>query len=174
LAHECNLTQPSRRAAGRTLQDETRPIRGAETAESTGTSGPMDFTVSLDRQTSRRPNQTYVVGSGEGSSQDDVEPDRELPGRNQENEELNVAGQRESGTRSRGLTVRISEQPESGRPIQPEGASTPLDEGRTSMARLRSILLSRGSSKHTKPITIRLLRRGSSRKCSGRTAYPTR
>ncbi len=63
LAHECNLTQPSRRAAGRTLQEAERPIRGAETAESTGTSGPMDFTVSLDRQTSRQPNQTYVVGS---------------------------------------------------------------------------------------------------------------
>ncbi len=41
-----------------------------------------------------------------------------------------MAGQRESGTRSRGLTARISEQPESGRPIQPEGASTPLDEVR--------------------------------------------
>jgi hypothetical protein len=44
-----------------------------------------------------------------------------------------MAGQREGGTRSRGLTVRISEQPESGRPIQPEGASTPLEEVRPSM-----------------------------------------
>jgi hypothetical protein len=35
----------------------------------------MDFTVPLDRQTSRRPYQTYVVGGMEGSSQDDFELD---------------------------------------------------------------------------------------------------
>ncbi len=116
-----------------TLQNEIRPIRGAEAAESTVASEPVDFTVSLDRQTSRRPNQTYVVGGAEGSSQDDVELDSGLPGRNQENEEVNMAGQQESGTRPRGLTVRISEQPEPGRPIQPEGASTPLEEVRPSM-----------------------------------------
>jgi hypothetical protein len=133
LAHECNLTQPNRRAAGRTPQNETRPIRGDEAAESTGASEPVDFTVSLDRQMSCRPNQTYVVGGMGGSSQDDVELDNGLPGRNQENEEVNMAGQRESGTRPRGLTVRISEQPESGRPIQPEGASTPLEEVRPSL-----------------------------------------
>ncbi len=78
LAHECNLSQPSGRAAGRGLQSETRPIRGAEAAESTGTSEPVDFTVSLDRQTSRRPNQTYVVGGTEGASQDDVELDKRV------------------------------------------------------------------------------------------------
>ncbi len=127
LAHECNLTQPSRPAAGRSSRNETRPTRGAEAAESTGNSGPIDFTVSLDRQTSRRPDQTYVVGGTEGSSQDDFELGREPPGRNQENDEVSMARLRESGTRSRGLTVRISEQPEPGRPIQPEGASTPLD-----------------------------------------------
>jgi hypothetical protein len=44
-----------------------------------------------------------------------------------------MAELRESGARSRGLTVRISEQPGSGRPIQPEGASTPLDEVRPTM-----------------------------------------
>ncbi len=98
-----------------------------------GASEPVDFTVSLDRQTSRRHNQTYVVGGMEGSSQDDVELDNGLPGRNQENEEVNMAGQRESGTRPRGLTVRISERPESGRPILPEGASTPLEEVRPLM-----------------------------------------
>ncbi len=64
-------------------------------------SEPADFTVSLDRQTSRR-SQTYVVGGAEGSSQDDVGLDSGLPGRNQENEEVNMAGQRESGTRPRG------------------------------------------------------------------------
>jgi hypothetical protein len=133
LAHECNLTQPSRGAAGRTPQNETRPIRGAEAVESTGASEPVDFTVSLDRQAGRRPSQTYVVGGMEGSSQDDIEPDNGLPGRNQENEEVNVVGQRESGTRSRGLTVRISEQPESGGLIPPEGASTRLEEVRPSM-----------------------------------------
>ncbi len=131
LAHECNLTQPNRRAAERTTQNETRPIRGAEAVESTGASEPVDFTVSLDRQTSRRPNQTYVVGGMEGSSQDDIEPDNGLPGRNQENEEVNMVGQRESGTRPRGL--RISKRPESGRPIPPEGASTPLEEVRPLM-----------------------------------------
>jgi hypothetical protein len=113
LTHECNLTQPSRRATGRTLQNETRPISAAEEAESVVASEPVDFTVSLDRQTSRRPNQTYVVGSTEGSSQDDVGPGSGLPGRNQENEEVNMAGQRETGTRPRKLTVRISEQRES-------------------------------------------------------------
>jgi hypothetical protein len=65
LAHECNLTQPNRRAAGRNPQNETRPIRGAEVAESTRASEPVDFTVSLHRQTSCRPNQTYVVGGME-------------------------------------------------------------------------------------------------------------
>jgi hypothetical protein len=90
----------------------------------------MDFTVPLDRQTSRRPNQTYVVGGMEGSSQDDFELDRKPPGRNQENDDLSAAGLRKGGTRSRGLTVRITEQPGHGRPIQPEGASTPLDEVR--------------------------------------------
>jgi hypothetical protein len=93
----------------------------------------MDFTISLDRQTTRRPDQTYVVGGKEGSSQDDFELDREPPGRNQENDEVSVAGLREGGTRSRGLTVRITEQPGHGRPIQPEGASTPLDEVRPTM-----------------------------------------
>ena len=95
LAHECNITQPSRRAAGRTLQGETRPISAAEAAESVATSEPADFTVSLDRQTSRR-SQTYVVSRAEGSSQDDVGLDSGLPGRNQENEEVNMAGQREA------------------------------------------------------------------------------
>jgi hypothetical protein len=133
LAHECNLTQHSRPAAGRNSRSETRPVMGAETAESVGTSGSMDFTVPLDRQTSRGPNQTYVVGGMEGSSQDDFEPDREPLGRNQENNEVSAVGLREGGTRSRGLTVRITEQPGHGRPIQPEGASTPLDEVRPTM-----------------------------------------
>jgi hypothetical protein len=48
LAHECNLTQPNRTAAGRNSRSETRPARGAESAESVGTSGSMDFTVPLD------------------------------------------------------------------------------------------------------------------------------
>ncbi len=132
MAHECNMTQPGRRAAGRTLQDETRPISAAEAAESVAASEPADFTVSLDRQTSRR-SQTYVVSRAEGSSQDDVGLDSGLPGRNQENEEVNMAGQRETGTRPRGLTVRISERRESNRPIQPEGASTPLEDVRPSV-----------------------------------------
>ena len=51
LAHECNLTQPSRPAAGRNSRSETRPVMGAETAESVGTSGSMDFRVPLDRHT---------------------------------------------------------------------------------------------------------------------------
>jgi hypothetical protein len=69
----------------------------------------------------------------EGSSQDDFKLDREPPGRNQETNEVSAAGPREGGTRSRGLTVRITEQPGHGRPIQPEGASTPLDEVRPTM-----------------------------------------
>jgi hypothetical protein len=129
LAHECNLTQPSRTAPRRNSRSETRSTRGVESAESAGTSGSMDFTVPLDRQSSRRPNQTYVVGGMEGWSQDDLEP----PGRNQENDDLSVAGLREGGTRSLGLTVRISEQQERDMPIQPEGASTPLDEVRPTM-----------------------------------------
>ncbi len=132
LAHECNLTQPNR-AAGRSPQNETRPIRGAEAVESPEASEPMNFTVSLDRQTSRRSNQTYVAGGMEGSSQDDVEPDNGLPRGNQENEEVNMVGPRDGGTRSRGLTVRISERPESYGPIPPEGASTPLEEVKPSM-----------------------------------------
>jgi hypothetical protein len=124
LAHECNLVQPNRTATGRNSRSETRPARGAETADSVGASGSMGFTVPLDRQTSRRPNQTYMVGGMEGSSQDDFEPDREPPRRNQENDDLSAAGLREGGTRSRGLTVRITEQPGHGRPIQPEAAST--------------------------------------------------
>ncbi|MFN9907417.1 MAG: hypothetical protein ACK56F_15065, partial [bacterium] len=44
LAHECNLTQPNRRAAGRSPQSETRPIRGAEAVESPGASELMNFT----------------------------------------------------------------------------------------------------------------------------------
>jgi hypothetical protein len=133
LAHECNLTQPNRTAPGRNSRSETRSTRGVESAESAGTSGSMDFTVPLDRQSSRRPNQTYVVGGMEGSSQDDFELDRELPGRNQENDDLSAASLREGCTRSRGLTVRISERQERDRPIQPEGASTPLDEVRPMM-----------------------------------------
>ncbi len=89
----------------------------------------MDFTVPLDRQSSRRPEQTYVVGGLEGWSQDDCEP----PGRNQEYDDISAAGLREGGTRSRGLTVRISEQQERDRPPQPEGASTPLEEVRPTM-----------------------------------------
>ncbi len=69
----------------------------------------------------------------EGSSQDYFELDREPPGRNQENDDLSAAGLSEGGTRSRGLTMRISEQQERDRPIQPEGASTPLDEVRPTM-----------------------------------------
>jgi hypothetical protein len=133
LAHECNLTQPNRTAAGRNSRSETRPARGVESAESVGTSGSMDFTVPLDRQASRRPNQTYVIGGMEGSSQDDFELDREPSGRNQENDDLSAARLHEGGTRSHGLTVRIKEQPERGRPVQPEGASTPLDEARPTM-----------------------------------------
>jgi hypothetical protein len=129
LAHECNLTQPSRTAPRRNSRSETKSTRGVESAESAGNSGSMDFTVPLDRQSSRRPNQTYVVDGMEGWSQDDVEP----PGRNQENDDLSAAGLREGGTRSRGLTVRISEQQERDRPIQPEGASTPLEEVRPTM-----------------------------------------
>jgi hypothetical protein len=53
----------------------------------------------------------------EGSSQDDFDLDREPPGWNQENDDLSAAGLRESGTRSRGLTVRVTEQPERGRPV---------------------------------------------------------
>jgi hypothetical protein len=74
-----------------------------------------------------------VVGGMEGPSQDDFELNRELPARNQENDNLSAAGLRESGTRPRGLTVRISKRQEHGRPIQPEGASTPLDEIRPAM-----------------------------------------
>ncbi|MFN9938754.1 MAG: hypothetical protein ACK56I_04705, partial [bacterium] len=90
LAHECNLTQPSRRAAGRTLQNETRPISASEAAESVVASEPADFTVSLDRQTSRR-SQTYVVSHAEGSSRDNIWLDSGLPGRNQETKEVNMA-----------------------------------------------------------------------------------
>jgi hypothetical protein len=129
LAHECNLTQPNRTAPRRNSRSETRSTRGAESAESAGTSGSIDFTVPLDRQSSRRPDQTYVVGGLEGWSQDDCEP----PGRNQENDDISAAGLREGGTRPRGLTVRISEQQERDRPVQPEGASTPLEEVRPTM-----------------------------------------
>ncbi len=129
LAHECNLTQPSRTAPRRNSRSETRSTRGVESAESAGTSGSMDFTVPLDRQSSRRPNQTYVVDGLEGWSQDDCEP----PGRNQENDDISAAGLREGATRSRGLTVRISEEQERDRPLQPEGASTPLEEVRPTM-----------------------------------------
>ncbi len=129
LAHECNLTQPSRTAPRRNSRSETRSTRGAESAESAGTSGSIDFTVPLDRQSSRRPDQTYVVDGLEGWSLDDCEP----PGRNQENNDISAAGLREGGTRPRGLTVRISEQQERDRPVQPEGASTPLEEVRPTM-----------------------------------------
>jgi hypothetical protein len=74
LAHECNLTQPSRTAPRRNSRSETKSTRGAESAESAGTAGSIDFTVPLDRQSSRRPDQTYVVGGLEGWSQDDCEP----------------------------------------------------------------------------------------------------
>ncbi len=129
LAHECNQTQPSRTAPRRNSRSETRPTRGVGSAESAGTSGSMDFTVPLDRQSSRRPDQTYVVDGLEGWSQDSCEP----PGRNQENNDISAAGPRGGGTRPRGLTVRISEQQERARPVQPEGASTPLEEVRPTM-----------------------------------------
>jgi hypothetical protein len=58
LAHECNLTQPNRTAAGRNSRSETRSVRGAETAESVEVPGSMDL-VPLDRQASRRPDVTY-------------------------------------------------------------------------------------------------------------------
>ena len=89
----------------------------------------MDFTVPLDRQSSRRPDQTYVLAGWEGWSQDSCEP----PGRNQENDDISAAGQRGGGTRPRGLAVRISEPQERERPVQPEGASTPLEEVRPTM-----------------------------------------
>jgi hypothetical protein len=70
LAHECNLTQPSVTAPRRNSRSEARPTRGVESAESAGTSGIMDFTVPLDRQSSRKPDQTYVLAGWEGWSQD--------------------------------------------------------------------------------------------------------
>ena len=115
LAHECNLTQPVVTAPRRNSRSETRPIRGVESAESAGTSGIMDFTVPLDRQSSRRPDQTYVLAGWEGWSQDSCEP----PGRNQENDDISAAGPRAGGTRPRGLAVRISEPQERKRPVQP-------------------------------------------------------
>ncbi len=129
LAHESNLTQPSRMAPRRNSRSEARSTRGAESAESAGTSGSIDFTVPLDRQSSHRPDQTYVVDGLEGWSQDSCEP----PGRNQENNDVSAAGLREGGTRPCGLTVRISEQQERDRPVQQEGASTPLEEVRPTM-----------------------------------------
>jgi hypothetical protein len=93
----------------------------------------MDFTVPLNRQTSPRSGLTYVVGGMEGSSQDELEPDRGPPGRNQENDDLSAARQCENGARARRLTVRITEQPEHGRQTLLEGASTPLDEARPTM-----------------------------------------
>ncbi len=129
LAHECNLTQPSGTAPRRDSRSETRPTRGVESAESAGTSGFTNFTVPLDRQSSRRPNQTYVVDGLEGWSQDSCEP----PGRNQENDGISAAGPRGSGTRPRGLAVRISEPQECERPVQPGGASTLMEEVRPTM-----------------------------------------
>jgi hypothetical protein len=129
LAHECNLTQPNRTAPRRNSRSETRSTRGAESTGSAGTSGSLDFTVPLDMQFSRRPDQTYIVDGLEGWSQNDCEP----PGRNQENNDISAAGLREGSTRSRGLTVRISEQQERGRPVQPEEVSTPLEEVRPTM-----------------------------------------
>jgi hypothetical protein len=76
-----------------------------------------------------RPDQTYIVDGLEGWSQDSCEP----PGRNQENNDVSAADPRGGGTRPRGLTVRISEQQERERPVQPEGASTPLEEVRPTM-----------------------------------------
>jgi hypothetical protein len=70
-----------------------------------------------------------VVDGLEGWSQDSCEP----PGRNQENNDISAAGPRAGGTRPRGLTVRISEQQERERPVQPEGANTPLEEVRPTM-----------------------------------------
>jgi hypothetical protein len=130
LAHKCNLVQSSRTAAGRNSRSEVRSVRGAETAETVEASEYMDFTVPLDRQASRRTNLTYVVGSTEGPSQDELELNRGPPKRNQENNDLSAARLREGDTQSRGLTVRIADQPEPGRPVQPEGTSTPLDEAR--------------------------------------------
>jgi hypothetical protein len=98
LVHECKLMQPNRTAAGRLSQSEARSARGAEAAESVEASGCMDVTVPLDRQTGRRSNLTYVVGSTEGSSQDELELDREPPGRNQENDDLSAARLQESST----------------------------------------------------------------------------
>ncbi len=97
LAHECNLTQLNRTAAGRSSRSETRSIRGAETAESVEVPGSMDLTVPLDRQTSRRPDLTYIVGGMEGSSHDELELDRRPPGRNQENDDLSAARLRKNG-----------------------------------------------------------------------------
>ncbi len=105
LAHECNLTQPSRTTPRRNSRSETRSTRGAESAESAGTSGSMDFTVPLDRQSSRRPDQTYVVDGLEGWSQDDCDP----TGRNQENDDISAADLREGCARPRGLTVRTGQ-----------------------------------------------------------------
>ncbi len=143
LAHECNLTQPSRTALRRNSRSETRPTRGAGSAESAGTSGSIDFTVPLDRQSSRRPDQTYMVDNLEGWSRDSCQ----LPGRNQENNDVSTAGLHVGGTRPRGLTVRISEQQEREKPVQPEGASTPLEEVRPmmldSLAAIQSLLGSR-------------------------------
>ena len=98
MAHECNLTQPNGTAPGRNSRSEARPTRGVEAAESAGTSGIMDFTVPLDRQSTRRPDQTYVLAGWEGSSQDSCEP----PGRNQENDDISAVGPRAGGTRPRG------------------------------------------------------------------------
>jgi hypothetical protein len=133
LAHECNLEQSSRTAAGRDSQSEARSVKGAETAETVKASGSMDFTVPLDRQASRRSNLTYAIGGTEGLSEDELNLDRGPPERNQANDDLSAARLRESGIRPRGLTVRIAEQPERGRPVQPEGASTPLDEARPTL-----------------------------------------
>jgi hypothetical protein len=128
LAHECNLTQPNRTAAGRNLQDGTRWAKETETADSVEASKSMDFTVPLDRQAGRESDRTYVVGGPEGLCQEDFKPGRKPPGRNQENDDLSMTRLREIGTRPRGLTVRIAEQSEGGRPAQPEEASTSLDD----------------------------------------------
>jgi hypothetical protein len=108
LAHECNLTQPNGTAAGRSSRSETRSARGAETVESIGAPGSMDFTVPLDRQTSRRPDLTYLVGGMEGSSQDELELDRGPPGRNQENDDLSAARLRGQTARERRTSPRTS------------------------------------------------------------------
>jgi hypothetical protein len=48
LAHECNMMQPSRRAAGRTPQDETRPSRSGGVCCGVGTRGFYGFPRQAD------------------------------------------------------------------------------------------------------------------------------